>query len=101
MNIELSVIEVLIAVSAIVIMVLLVALRSSKQYNDRIMWLHQQLNKRDATIKELNDRLMSKSFDQYKMYEQPITEQPEPELEEFFDESAVGKISGKEQILDA
>lgn len=99
MNIELYVVEALIAV--FVCAFLLVVFLNSKQYKERIAWLQEQLDKRDITIKELNDRLMSKSFDQYKMYEQPTTEQPDPELEEFFDESAVGKISGKESIIDA
>lgn len=67
----------------------------------RIRWLQKLVADRDRTITDLNNRLMSKSFDQYKMYEQPIQEVIPTEPEEFFDEQAVGKITGEEIDTDA
>ena len=99
MNIELYVVEALIAV--FVCAFLVAVIRNGKQYNERIAWLQEQLDKRDATIKELNNRLMAKNYDQYQMYDQPVTEPLFTEPEEIFNEEAVGKISGKERILDA
>ena len=71
------------------------------QSSGRIKWLQKLVAEQQATIKELNNRLMAKNYDQYQMYDQPVTEPLFAEPEEIFNEEAVGKISGKERILDA
>jgi len=71
------------------------------QSSGRIKWLQKLVAEQQATIKELNNRLMAKNYDQYQMYDQPVTEPLFTEPEEIFNEEAVGKISGKERILDA
>jgi len=45
-------------------------------------WIKSQnkaLQKAYTTIEKLQDRLMSKNFDQYKMYDQPVKEYIPPE----------------------
>jgi len=52
-----------------------------------------------ARIEQLQDRLMAKSFDQYKMYSQEPAPTPLFEMEEEFDDSAVGKVIGEEKLV--
>jgi len=95
MNIELYIGVFLVAFSILMLFIVIFTQRS---------WIQTQkeaLLKSYATIEKLQDRLMSKNFDQYKMYDQPVKEYIPPEPEEEMDEFAVGKISGEEIIPDA
>ena len=94
MNIELYVIMLLGGLFLVTVISIIFAQRS---------WIRQQrqfLLDSYATIEKLQDRIMAKSFDQYKMYEQ-IKESPKTlpiltELDDGFNEEAVGKITGEE-----
>ena len=95
MNIELYIGAFLVAFSVLMLFMVIFTQRS---------WIQTQtksLHDADVLIKDLHDRLMSKSFDQYKMYDQSAKEYIPPEPEEEMDEFAVGKISGEEIIPDA
>lgn len=62
----------------IVLLAFLAVHRTNKDMADWIKWLRQQLAERDVTIKELNDRLMAKSLDQFKLW-QPTPEAGPPQ----------------------
>ena len=99
MNVELYAIETLAVI--LILTFLFVLISNRRHFYKQIDWLKQQIANRDKTITDLQNRLMSKNFDQYKMYEQPMqnisTEEPEP----FFDDGAVGKITEAEIDIDA
>ena len=95
MNIEIYIGAFLVAFSILMLFMVIFTQRS---------WIQTQqgaLLNSYATIEKLQDRLMSKSYDQFKMYDQPVREYIPEEPEEVMDEFAVGKISGEEIIPDA
>ena len=90
MNIEFYIGAFLAAVSLLMIYLVIFTQRS---------WIKTQkeaLLKSYATIEKLQDRLMSKNFDQYKMYDQPVKEyippEPEEEMDEFLELVRSGEI---------
>jgi len=101
------------AVCAVIFMALLlvahVVIRNGRQMSDRIRWLNTLIDTQRADIKDLQDRLMARSLDQYKAWKTAEAVPPPipPEIsegtehEEPLDESMVGQISRKEQIVDA
>ena len=95
MNVEIYVFSILCGLFLLIVILLFEIQRSWIKTQERY------LKNAHATIEKLQDRLMSKNFDQYKMYDQPIKEYIPPEPEEEMDEFAVGKISGEEIIPDA
>jgi len=64
-------------------------------------WLQERIRENDATIKDLQDRLMAKNLDNYKLWKQPVTAAPDKPLEEPIDDSGVGMITGREEVINA
>ena len=100
-----------IAASVLVSLVLLLAVfvmhRTNRDLTEWVKWLRKQLSERDGTIKELNDRLMAKSLDQFKLWDQAAKPAPEPApldiaaADADYDDNRVGRITGKEEIGNA
>jgi len=103
MNIELNLQLYIVALISALFLItfILIAILYLCQLYSRIKVLQGFVSQRDKVIRDLQNRLMSKNFDQYKMYDQPVKEYIPEQIEEEFNESAVGKISGEELIPDA
>jgi len=99
MNIILYLVASLLVVS--LLSTLIVVIRSSHHKNNEVAWLQGMIESQTNDIKDLHDRLMAKSLNEYKLWTQQPDEIPPPEVEEPFNDSEVGRITGKENLVDA
>ena len=81
-------------------LIILVVILSDRRNAKHILWLKESIVKKDKIIADMQDRILSKSHEEYKMWSEPNTPPP-PIAEEEFDDSRAGTVSGEESPLNA